>query len=69
MYRQTEPIAIEEHGGRQYSALADAQLAALRPLAVDLVDTIRGLLAAGVLAVDGGRVVVNERPEGPANEP
>ena len=51
-------FALEEIGGDQFATLADAQRAALPVLANDIASTLRAMLAAGVLAVCDGRVVV-----------
>jgi hypothetical protein len=58
--RTHEQIIIAEQSGDHFPDLYTAQRAALRPLAGDIVSTLRRLIADGVLVVDSGRVIVAE---------
>jgi hypothetical protein len=68
MHRHSPPIAVEEHGGDRYQSLEAARRAALRLLAADMAATLRALLAAGVLTVRDGRVIVKDKQEEPKAE-
>jgi ribosomal protein S9 len=68
MTRQSLSIAIEEHGGDRYPDLEAARRAALRPIVADVAATLRALLAAGVLTVRDGRVIVKDKQEEPKAE-
>jgi len=53
-------ITISEQSGDHFPDLYTAQRAAVRPLAGDIVSTLRRLIADGVLVVNSGRVIVAE---------
>ena len=59
MARKSPQIEIQEIPGDQYSTLDAAQRAALDPLAAHMVQTIRDLLARGVLAQVNGKIIPN----------
>jgi hypothetical protein len=57
------PFTIAEHPGDRYPDLGVVQRATLAPLATDLAATLRRLLTAGALAVEGGRVIAKANGE------
>jgi len=59
MPRKSPNLKIEEIPGNQYQSLEDAQKAALKATAADIVLKIRSLLESGVLIVENGKVVPN----------
>ena len=59
MARKSPPIEIQEIPGDHFASLDAAQRAALDPLASHLAQTIRDLLARGVLAQVNGRIIPN----------
>ncbi len=59
MTRKPPQIAIEEIQGNQYNNLATAQREALPLLASHMAQTIRDLLASGVLVQVNGKIIPN----------
>jgi hypothetical protein len=59
MPRKSPSFEIEERSGNQYPNLEEAQKAALKATAADLVERIRSLLVSGVLIVDKGKIIPN----------
>lgn len=57
MSRKPHPLHIEEQSGEKYSSLTEAQRVAVSPLAADIVDTIRALLAKGILINQNGKII------------
>ena len=66
MSRISAPIEIVEISGDCYPDLETAQKLALVPLAGDLAATLRGLLEAGKLTIEDGRIVVTPSKNGDA---
>lgn len=60
MPRKSPPLEIAEISGDRYPDLATAQKLALTPLAGNLAESIRGLVAAGKLVIEDGRLIVSE---------
>jgi|GEM_PF-3905219 len=58
--KQKAEFVIEEYSGDQFASLQEAQSAALKPLAADIAETIRTLIAQGILVIENGRVVIKE---------
>ncbi len=63
MYHKTSPTILQEISGDRFASLADAQRAALAPIAADLAATLRARLAAGQLVHQGGRIMPRRKEE------
>jgi hypothetical protein len=63
MPRKSVPLTLEEISGDRFPDLETAQRLALQPLALALADTLRGLLAAGTLALEDGQIIVAQPQE------
>ncbi|NWG07578.1 MAG: hypothetical protein HXY35_12925 [Chloroflexi bacterium] len=59
MARKSPSIEIQEIPGDHFASLDAAQRAALDPLAAHMAQTIRDLLARGVLAQVNGKIIPN----------
>lgn len=67
------PFVIEERweeqsvlGDQTFPSLASAQQDALHSLAADLAETLRSLIAQGILTVENGRVIAKGEATTPA---
>ena len=60
------PIALQEVSGARYPDLETAWSLAMPGLAGDLAETLRELLASGVLVIQDGKIIIP--PEGRKNE-
>jgi hypothetical protein len=59
MPRKSPNLTIEEISGNQYNSLEEAQKAALKATAADLVQIIRARIESGDLIIVNGKVVPN----------
>jgi len=64
MPRISPPLEIEEISGDRFPDLRSVQELALSPLSGNLADTLRGLLAAGILTLEDGHIIITSSKNG-----
>ena len=57
------PVELQEMGGDRYPDLETAWSLAMPGLAVDLTETLRELLASGVLIIQDGKIIIKPEEE------